>query len=114
MSSEPACPQCRFLTRQLGRVTKCLLHLSPTADVDGPARTAAAMPSSSPTAAPAPAEDYDEPYTFGQLRVSVDRPGPFTLRQYVRLQLLRTRVTADPSPLDMVTPAHDRRSLASR
>jgi hypothetical protein len=90
MSFEARCPQCLFVSRQLGQPTPCLLHvqLIPSLEADAP---------------PATDLDYDEPYAFGTLRVTVDRPGPFTLREYVRLQLLRTRIQADPSPLD--TPA---------
>jgi hypothetical protein len=54
-----------------------------------------AEPASKPTIT-----DYDEPYSFGQLRPTVDRPGPFSLREYVRLQLLRSRIHANPSQLD--------------
>jgi hypothetical protein len=36
--------------------------------------------------------DFDEPYTFGQVHPTVDRPGPFSLREYVRLALLRSRI----------------------
>jgi hypothetical protein len=52
--------------------------------------------------------DYDEPYAFGQLRVTVDRPGPFSLREYVRLQLLRSRIQANPSELDQPVRAQAR------
>jgi hypothetical protein len=51
-------------------------------------------------ASTAPVEEYDEPYAFGQLHPTVDRPGPFSLREYVRLRLLRSRIQAEPSPLD--------------
>jgi hypothetical protein len=68
MSSESLCPQCAFLSRQLRRPTACLLHLGAAA--------------------------YDEPYEFGHVRPTVDRPGPFTLREYTRLLLLRSRVQA--------------------
>jgi hypothetical protein len=57
-------------------------------------------------------EDYDEPYAFGQLHPTVDRPGPFSLREYVRLQLLRTRLQAEPSPLDL--PVAQAKALTSR
>jgi hypothetical protein len=59
-------------------------------------------------------QGYDEPYTFGQLRLSVDRPSPFSLREYVRLQLLRTRIQANPSRLDRPTPRAQARSLSRR
>jgi hypothetical protein len=59
-------------------------------------------------------EEYDEPYTFGELRLTVDRPGPFTLREYVRLQLLRTRLQADPSALDAPAVRAHARSLSRR
>src|SRR5690348_16673905 len=103
MSYEPRCPQCLFVSRELGPPTPCLLHVSlgvyePTAELH---------------TEDTPTQDYDEPYAFGQLRPTVDRPGPFSLREYVKLQLLRTRLQADPSPLDR--PARSQvRSLSRR
>lgn len=85
MSNEARCPQCLFVSRQLGQPTPCLLHVSVACD---PVPSATQKP------------DYDEPYAFGQSRPTVDRPGPFSLREYVRLQLLRTRIQDNPSPLD--------------
>ena len=55
----------------------------------------------------------DEPYAFGQ-RITVDRPGPFRLREYVRLQLLRTRIQANPSDLDAPARRPQARSLSRR
>jgi hypothetical protein len=75
MSFEARCPQCVFVSRQIGQSTPCLLHV----ELDAPAETSASS-------------DYDEPFEFGQVRPSVDRPGPFTLREYVRLALLRMRI----------------------
>ena len=73
MAFDSRCPQCAFLSRHLGRQIACLLH----------------------ALTPAAAEqDYDEPYEFGRVRPSVDRPGPFSLREYTRLLLLRSRVQA--------------------
>jgi hypothetical protein len=72
MSFEARCPQCLFVSRQLGQPTPCLLHVAEAS-------------------AGAPAE-YDEPYEFGNVHPTVDRPGPFSLREYVRLRLLRGRV----------------------
>lgn len=95
MSFEARCPQCRFVTQQLGQSTPCLLHVSIVSEAELAAEVASAT-----AAAQAGPEDYDEPYTVGELRLTVDRPGPFTLREYVRLQLLRTRVQANPSALD--------------
>jgi hypothetical protein len=60
------------------------------------------------------ADDYDEPYAFGQLRPTVDRPSPFSLREYVRLQLLRTRIQARPSRLDRAAPRAQAQSLTRR
>jgi hypothetical protein len=74
-------------------------------EVDLEAATAAESP-----AAETSDVDYDEPYEFGRLQVSVDRPGPFTWREYTRLQLLRGKF-GEPSPLDQ--PVHDP-SLARR
>jgi hypothetical protein len=73
-----------FVSRQLGQPTPCLLHVSLARE----------------TVEETPSSDYDEPYAFGQLRPTVDRPGPFSLREYVRLQLLRSRLQANPSALD--------------
>ena len=73
MDSETPCPQCAFLSRHLRRPVACLLH--------------AGSPVSSTQA-------YDEPYEFGRARPTVDRPGPFTVREYTRLLLLRSRLQA--------------------
>lgn len=113
MSFEPRCPQCLFVSRELGQPTPCLLHvcLAPlepaTPELDSDA-TAQGTPSTPEDA------DYDEPYAFGQLKPTVDRLGPFSLREYVRLQLLRTRVHADPSPLDQPVRGSRARSLSRR
>ena len=82
MSFEARCPQCLFVSRQLGQPTPCLLHVA----------LAAPLVPAEPDATPAPVGDYDEPYVFGQQHPTVDRPGPFTLREYVRLRLMRSRV----------------------
>jgi|SRR5579864_3619977 len=100
MPIEARCPQCLFLSHQLGQPTPCLLHVS--------------LPAEEPEPEPAPDLDYDEPYAFGQRRPTVDQPGPFTLRQYVRLQLLRSRIEANPSPLDVAAPATQVGSLTRR
>jgi hypothetical protein len=96
MSFQAECPQCLCVSRQVGQPRPCLLHISLAAEVE------------------AVKEDYDEPYSFGELRLTVDRPGPFTLREYVRLQLLRTRLEADPSALDAPAPRAQARSLSRR
>jgi len=88
MSFEARCPQCLFVSRQLGQSTPCLLHVTLEREAQEAPREAVVH------------DEYDEPYAFGKLRVSVDRPGPFTLRQYVRLLLLRTRVQMEPSAQD--------------
>jgi hypothetical protein len=106
MSFEARCPQCVFVSRQLGQPTPCLLHVSQVSETE----TGAATPSST-VAADA---DYDEPYVFGALRISVDRPGPFSLREYVRLQLLRTRLQAEASALDTRTDGTPATTLAGR
>src|SRR5690349_10998108 len=105
MPIEARCPQCLFVSRQLGQPTPCLLHVSLAADAepDQPAQPVA----------PDTVADYDEPYAFG-LRPTVDQPGPFTLRQYVRLQLLRSRIQANPSRLDHAAPRAQGRSLSRR
>jgi hypothetical protein len=85
MSFDARCPQCVFVSRPIGQSTPCLLHVSLTVSSERPVEAdgAEAMDAS---------QDYDEPYVFGQIRPTVDRPGPFTLREYVRLALLRSRV----------------------
>src|SRR6476619_259539 len=93
MSFEVRCPQCLFVSQQLGRSIPCLLHVSMPSDAESQA-TLELEPED------APPGDYDEPYAFGQSRPTVDRPSPFLLREYVRLQLLRTRIQAKPSALD--------------
>jgi hypothetical protein len=85
MSFETRCPQCVFLSRHLGRPTPCLLHVGTPVATQDPG--AEAQPASVTQA-------YDEPYEFGRVRPTVDRPGPFTLREYTRLLLLRSRVQA--------------------
>ena len=97
MAFEPRCPQCLFVSRELGEATPCLLHVSAPMTEDAGAQLEA-DPISHVSA------DYDEPYAYGQLRPTVDRPGPFSLREYVRLQLLRTRIQAKPSRLDQPSP----------
>jgi hypothetical protein len=99
MFFEARCPQCLFVSRQLGQPTPCLLHVTLTCDGE-------------PEARPTTHSDYDEPYAFGQQRPTVDRPGPFSLREYVRLQLLRSRIHASPSPLDQ--PARPQARTLSR
>jgi hypothetical protein len=94
MSFEARCPQCLFVSRQLGQPTPCLLHVSLACETEAAGVATAETDQQS-------ADDYDEPYAFGVLRPTVDRPGPFSLREYVRLQLLRSRLHANPSPLDL-------------
>lgn len=108
MSFEARCPQCVFVSRQLGQSTPCLLHVSLPAATDELVTApdvVSACPESDDRHATSRA-DYDEPYTFGQLRLTVDRPGPFSLREYVRLRLLRSRIQEQPSPLDTAPSAH--------
>jgi hypothetical protein len=107
MSFEVRCPQCLFVSRQLGQPTPCLLHVSLSYEEIEPAALEVCAPPGEDT-------DFDEPYVFGQLHPTVDRPGPFTLREYVRLQLLRTRIQANPSRLDLRSPRAQARSLSRR
>jgi hypothetical protein len=79
MSFQAQCPQCLFVSRQLGQPIPCLLHVTLAASAEL-------------QATPEPVADYDEPYEFGKIRPTVDRPGPFSVREYVRLRLLRYRV----------------------
>jgi hypothetical protein len=112
MPVDPRCPQCAFVSRQLGQPTPCLLHVSLAPETIGvaPAEVEVEVEVDAPAAA-----DYDEPYAFGQLHPTVDRPAPFSLREYVRLQLLRSRVHASPSPLDApVVPGPQARRLSRR
>jgi len=98
MSFETQCPQCMFVSRQLMQPTPCLLHVSPDLRSE---QLVASKPASNVR------DEYDEPYEFGQLRLTVDRLGPFSLREYVRLRLLRSRLEAEPSLLDAPTlPTH--------
>ena len=108
MSYEAQCPQCLFVTRQLGRPTPCLLHVS----LRSASEPAVEPEQEGELGVEARADDYDEPYTFGQPRLSVDRLGPFSLREYVRLQLLRSRIQANPSHLDQA--AHPQVRTLSR
>jgi hypothetical protein len=101
MSFEARCPQCLFISGQLGKRTPCLLHLSVAFDAPGEPTKKVDV-------------EYDQPYAFGQLRPTVDRPGPFTLRQYVRLQLLRSRIQAERSIPDAPARSAIAGSLASR
>src|SRR5690348_22887 len=91
MSLEPRCPQCLFVSRELGQPTPCLLHVSLVPFEHAAAELAPLRTTEG---------EYDEPYAFGQMRPTVDRPGPFSVREYVKLQLLRTRLQANPSGLD--------------
>jgi hypothetical protein len=105
MSFEARCPQCLFVTQQLGQSTPCLLHVSlPTEPECAPPLDLESV---------AQGAEYDEPFAFGQ-RITVDRPGPFLLREYVRLQLLRTRIQANPSDLDAPARPPQARSLSRR
>jgi len=106
MSFQARCPQCLFVSRQLGQRTPCLLHVSPASESDSADLAAE-------DTAP-PINDYDEPYAFGQLHLTVDRPGPFSLREYARLQLLRCRVHAVPSTLDQPVPGAQVGTLSHR
>ena len=106
MSFEARCPQCVFVTQQLGQSTPCLLHVSLSTELE-------CEPTLDLEPVVAPGAEYDEPYAFGQ-RITVDRPGPFLLREYVRLQLLRSRVHANPSKLDAPSASAHARSLSSR
>ncbi|HLZ27497.1 MAG TPA: hypothetical protein VKV73_09265 [Chloroflexota bacterium] len=94
MSFEAQCPQCMFVSRQLMQPTPCLLHVSPDFQSEQ-------LVASKPVANTQ--DEYDEPYEFGQLRLTVDRLGPFSLREYVRLRLLRSRLEAEPSLQDAPT-----------
>ena len=101
MSFEARCPQCLFVSRELGQPTPCLLHV------------ALAEPEPAPAPAPQPVGDHDEPYVFGQRQPTVDRPGPFTVREYVRLRLLRSRIQEQRSAAPVPAVAQEE-PLASR
>jgi hypothetical protein len=107
MSFEASCPQCLFVTRQLGTPTPCLLHVSLAQACDPEPREEVTLTATA-------AADYDEPYVFGRSRPTVDRPGPFSVREYVRLQLLRSRIQGKPSPLDQPARRARARSLSRR
>ena len=105
MSFEAQCPQCMFVSRQLMQPTPCLLHVSQDFQAE---QLVAIAPTSTVSV------DYDEPYEFGQLHPTVDRPGPFSLREYVRLRLLRSRMEAEPSRLDAASRPTHQRSLSHK
>lgn len=65
------CPQCSFLSLQVGRPTACLLHVEPGT-------------LSTTEGANAPVAEACRP--------TCERPAPFTLREYARLLVLRSRV----------------------
>jgi hypothetical protein len=96
-----------FVSQQLGQPTPCLLHVSIVCEAESQS-----MLDVEPQ--PTPSADYDEPYEFGQARPTVDRPGPFRIRELVRLQLLRSRTQAEPSALDAPTRRSQARSLSRR
>ncbi len=83
MAFEPSCPQCVLVSRQLGRRVSCLLHADPSLLVEGmPPRAEAG----------GAVGDHDEPYALGRFEPSVDAPAPFSLREYARLLVLRSKV----------------------
>src|SRR5919197_3525086 len=98
MAFETRCPQCVFLSRHLGKLTPCLLH------VGTPVAIQRALPEPRPVAVES---EYDEPYEFGRARPTSDRPGPFTLREYTRLLLLRSRVREQRGQLDEAPAVSD-------
>jgi hypothetical protein len=90
MSFEARCPQCLFVSSQLGQPMPCLLHVRLAASNDA---TPAEVDATEECVDPAQADaGFDEPYVFGQVKPTVDRPGPFTPREYSRLLVLRSRV----------------------
>ena len=90
MSFETRCPQCVFLSRHLGRLTPCLLHVGTPVAIQAPAADAEPV---------VVEHEYDEPYEFGRARPTADQPGPFSLREYTRLLLLRSRVREERTAL---------------
>jgi hypothetical protein len=94
-----------FISSQLGQHTPCLLHVS----VSFAAQAPTALEGEQGVGV-----EYDEPFTFGGIRPTVDRPGPFTVREYVRLQLLRSRIQAGPSALDVSSARVEAHSLSPR
>ncbi len=89
MAFEPSCPQCVLVSRQLGRRVSCLLHAEPPVLVDG-------LPSQAQ--ANGHLGDHDEPYVVGRAEPSVDAPAPFSLREYARLLVLRSKVREQRGP----------------
>ena len=90
------CSACAFVRSQLGTPTPCPTHAGMWySAVDD--QSLATLPvtaterrceRSEVVAGP---DQRNEP-AFGVRRPTVDRPGPFTLREYARLLLLRSRV----------------------
>ncbi len=83
MTFHPRCPQCVFVSRQLGSRVPCLLH------ADAPLVIPTARAEMAPHPAPS---DHDEPYVVGSTEPTTDAPGPFSLREYARLLVLRSKV----------------------
>ena len=69
MSSLPGCQACAFVSRQLGPETPCSRHV-------GRRRRPV----------------IDEAYDVPTPRPTLDRPGLFTVREYARLLVLRSRI----------------------
>jgi len=73
MTSQPGCQACAFVSRQLGPETPCFRHVGRVRPVVFVA---------------------DEAYAFGAPRPTLAQPGVFTVREYARLLVLRSRIEA--------------------
>ena len=93
MSLDRRCPQCAFVSRQLGQATPCPpphVSLAPHPDAD-----LGRVEDARPHADAEPLSDYDEPYALSRSAASHrGSAGPFSVRQYVRLQLLKSLLCA--------------------
>ena len=83
MAFQPGCPQCNFVSRQLSRQVACLLH------VELPVLTKELLDRAVQAGSP---RTDDEPYETGFISPTTDAPGPFSLREYARLLVLRGKV----------------------
>jgi len=71
VTAQPGCQACAFVSSQLGPETPCFSHVGRRRHVIA---------------------DMDESYAFGAPRPTLDRPGVFTIHEYARLLVLRSRV----------------------
>ena len=90
------CSACAFVSRQLGTHTPCLSHAgawsSADAEPDSAPQLADATERHCQMTRPRVGRGHDERTVVSTPRPTADRLGPFTLREYACLLLLRSRV----------------------